>query len=262
MKLVSHKIAPTLTRIIEIVGKSNESWAKSKSTKSKNWAIVGTKPCFHLYDNQLRTLPGITYCIIMVQLHYLHSMYSAKLPVCPGLQAWSSGTSQQMISVLHRSCLSVLYPSIAALVHSLAEHSIKRAQAVSLLPHVLAYDNVKISSLIFVEQRPNTMSKVQSGTFAIIYSMSSLVLVQGHACPFYDNKPSVLDCISSSLGHHYWGGQFQWELSGTWWWLSWSAEVFSGWAQQHCYSLFQQPVDKCSYCGGQYLHKDDLTCRE
>src|ERR1700761_6176092 len=86
--------------------------------------------------------------IIMAQLHYLHSMYSAKVPVGLGLQAWASGTSQQMISVLHRSCLSVSYLSIAALVHSLAEHSIERAQAASLQPHILAYDNINVSSSI------------------------------------------------------------------------------------------------------------------
>ena len=108
----------------------------------------------------------------MAQLHYLRSMYLAKAPIGLGLQAWASGTSQQMISVLHRSCLSVLYPSIAAVVHSLAEHSIERAQAISRQPHVLAYDNVNVSSSIFVEQGPNTMSKVQSGTFAVIYELA------------------------------------------------------------------------------------------
>lgn len=88
------------------------------------------------------------------------------------LKAWASGTLWQMISVLHRSCLSVSYPSIAAVIHSLAEHSIEQAQFVSLRPHVLAYDNMNVSSSIFVEQGPNAMSKVQSGTLAVIYELS------------------------------------------------------------------------------------------
>jgi hypothetical protein len=78
-----------------------------------------------------------------------------------------------MISVLHRTCLSVSYPSIASIVHSLADHSIERARIVSHRPHLLAYDNVNMSSSIFVEQGPNTMSKVQSGTFAVIYELAN-----------------------------------------------------------------------------------------
>ncbi|KAH9012620.1 hypothetical protein EDB83DRAFT_2168703, partial [Lactarius deliciosus] len=36
------------------------------------------------------------------------------------------------------------------------------------LPHALAYDNINISSSIYVKQGPNAMSKVQSGTFALL----------------------------------------------------------------------------------------------
>ena len=108
----------------------------------------------------------------MAQLHYLCSMYSAKVPIGLGLQAWASGTSRQMISVLHRTCLSVSYPSIASIIHALADHSIERARDVSMSPHILAYDNVNISSSIFVEQGPKAMSKVQSGTFGVIYELA------------------------------------------------------------------------------------------
>ncbi|KAH9000233.1 hypothetical protein EDB92DRAFT_1789717 [Lactarius akahatsu] len=150
MEPIIHKVTPTLTRIIVNAGESKASRAKTKSTN----------PC--TFQASL---------IIMAQLHYLRSMYSAKIPIGLGLQAWASGTSRQMISVLHRTSLSVSYPSIASIIHSLANHSIERARVVSLRPHVLAYDNVNISSSIFVEQGPNTMSKVQSGTFAVIYEL-------------------------------------------------------------------------------------------
>ncbi|KAH9006039.1 hypothetical protein EDB84DRAFT_1246116, partial [Lactarius hengduanensis] len=81
------------------------------------------------------------------------------------------GTSRQMIDILHRTGLTVLYNSISSLVLKLVDRSIERAQAASLLPHALAYDNINISSLIYVEQGPNAMSKVQSGTFAVIYEL-------------------------------------------------------------------------------------------
>jgi hypothetical protein len=149
--------------------------------------------------------------IIMAQIHYLRSMYSAKIPIGLGLQAWASGTSQQMISVLHRSCLSVSYPSIAAVIHSLAEHSIKRAQAISLHPHILAYDNVNVSLLIYVEQGPNTMSKVQSGTLAIIYELSGACAEDMPILPLMTNlrqsSPlSITDlCPSVDAMHSYMG---------------------------------------------------------
>ena len=76
-----------------------------------------------------------------------------------------------MIDVLHQSCLVVSYPSIASMVQALADRSIERAKAAALQPHAPAYDNINISSFIFVEQGPNTMSKVQSGTFAVVYEL-------------------------------------------------------------------------------------------
>ena len=92
-----------------------------------------------------------------------------------------------MISVLHRSCLSVSYPSIVALVHSLAEHSIKRARAASLQPHILAYNKINVSSSIFIEQGPNTMSKVQSGTFAVIYELTGACAENMRVLPLMSN---------------------------------------------------------------------------
>ena len=57
------------------------------------------------------------------------------------------------------------------MVLSLTDHSIERAKVPSSLPHALAYDNINISSSIFIEQGPQAMSKVQSGTFAVIYEL-------------------------------------------------------------------------------------------
>ena len=88
-----------------------------------------------------------------------------------GLMAWSTGASRQLINVLHHACLSVSYPSVSSIITSLADHSIEKAKTATKGPHALAYDNINISSSIFVEQGPNAMSKVQSGTFAVIYEL-------------------------------------------------------------------------------------------
>ena len=76
-----------------------------------------------------------------------------------------------MIDVLHQTCLTILYPSIANMVLSLTDCSIEREKVTLLLPHALAYDNINISSLIFIEQGPHAMSQVQLGTFAVIYKL-------------------------------------------------------------------------------------------
>ena len=62
--------------------------------------------------------------------------------------------------------------SITKIIDALAEHSLEEARkAVRNGPHALAYDNINLSTSIFVEQTANTPSKVQSGTFPLIYEL-------------------------------------------------------------------------------------------
>ncbi|KAF9223166.1 hypothetical protein BS17DRAFT_809051 [Gyrodon lividus] len=46
-----------------------------------------------------------------------------------------------------------------------------RATAVAQGPHILCYDNIDISTSIFVEQRSSAPAKVQSGTFPVLYTV-------------------------------------------------------------------------------------------
>ena len=85
--------------------------------------------------------------------------------------AWSTGASKQLLNILHHSCLSLSYSSITTIITALADSSIERAKIAASLPHALTYDNINISTSIFVEQGPNMMSKVQSGTFAVLYEL-------------------------------------------------------------------------------------------
>ncbi|KAH9021720.1 hypothetical protein EDB85DRAFT_1871750 [Lactarius pseudohatsudake] len=158
---------PTLRSVLEAAGESKVSVAKPKSAKSRNRFTA--------------------LLIIMAQIHYLRSWNSARVQIGLGLQAWACGTSRQMIDVLHRTGLTVSYKSISNLVLKLADRSIERAKAASLLPHALAYDNVNISSSIYVEQGPNTMSKVQSGTFGVIYELLNARAEDMSIEPLVDN---------------------------------------------------------------------------
>lgn len=89
-----------------------------------------------------------------------------------GTAIWASGASRRTIEIYHQSGSSVSYPSIATVIDLLAERSIEDARtAVRTLPHGLGYDNVNISTSLFVEQTANTPSKVQSGSFPVIYEL-------------------------------------------------------------------------------------------
>ena len=85
-----------------------------------------------------------------------------------GLAAWLNGASRHLMNILHQSCLSMSY-LVSPTSSLFADKSIEEARRVAAGPHGLGYDNINISNSIFVEQGPNTMSKVQSGTFAVIY---------------------------------------------------------------------------------------------
>ncbi|KAN0136527.1 hypothetical protein V8E53_005574 [Lactarius tabidus] len=174
MRPVVHEIMPTLQLVLSAAGESKalSSWVKLAKSKNHSMALL----------------------IIMAQIHFLCSRNSAKVQIGLRLQAWACGTSRQMINVLHQTCLTVLYPSIANMVQALADCSIERARAVSLHPHALAYDNANVSSSIFVEQGPNTMSKVQSGTFAVIYELLNACAEDMDIKPLIENL-----CRSSPL---------------------------------------------------------------
>lgn len=138
----------------------------------------------------------------MAQLHFLRSRCSAKVAIGLGLQAWASGTSRQMMDVLHWTGLLVSYSSISNMVLALADRSVERAQVACLRPHALAYDNVNVSSSIFVEQGPTMMSKVQSGTFGVIYELCNArpedMKLEPLALNFRKSSPLLLSDLDSS----------------------------------------------------------------
>jgi hypothetical protein len=66
---------------------------------------------------------------------------------------------------------SVSYNSISNIIKALADRSIEDARRIAAGPHGLGYNNINMSSSIFVEQAPGAMSKVQLGTFGVIYKL-------------------------------------------------------------------------------------------
>ncbi|KIJ99839.1 hypothetical protein K443DRAFT_101532, partial [Laccaria amethystina LaAM-08-1] len=110
--------------------------------------------------------------IISSSVHHLCSLASCKVQIGLGLLAWTTGASHRMIDVLHQSVLSMSFVSITHIIDALTEHSLEEARkAVRIRPHALTYDNINLSTSIFVEQTANTPNKVQSGTFPVIYEL-------------------------------------------------------------------------------------------
>ena len=89
-----------------------------------------------------------------------------------------------MIDVLHQLGLSMSFITITHIVDALSELSLEEARkAVRNGPHALAYDNINLSTSIFVEQTTNTPNKVQSGTFPIIYMRLKAVAWHSNTSP-------------------------------------------------------------------------------
>ena len=88
----------------------------------------------------------------------------------------STGASHNLMNVLQRCGLTTSYPSVTNTVAALSTFSVRKASEVSLGPHAFAYDNLNMKSSTFMEKCVDAMSKVQSGTFAIIYSLPHVKL--------------------------------------------------------------------------------------
>ncbi|KAH9011587.1 hypothetical protein EDB84DRAFT_1590667 [Lactarius hengduanensis] len=110
--------------------------------------------------------------IIVRQLSYQRSNRVLGFPALFGLFLWSSGCSRQTIEALHRCGLSLCFNSVMNNIAALASQCLKLAVKVGSGPHVFCYDNIQISTSIFVEQRGSSgPAKVTSGTFGILYKV-------------------------------------------------------------------------------------------
>jgi hypothetical protein len=85
---------------------------------------------------------------------------------------WSAnGCSKQTIEVLQKCGLSLSLRSIGSLQESFANIKVADSARIARGPHKCGYDNINITTSIFVEQRSSAPAKVQSGTFAVIYKL-------------------------------------------------------------------------------------------
>ncbi|KAF7349594.1 hypothetical protein MSAN_01684800 [Mycena sanguinolenta] len=89
-----------------------------------------------------------------------------------GLFLWATGCARQTINAIFRCGLSVSYESVLNCIEHLSRHCDTNTLAHSEEIHGVAYDNLNISTSIFIEQRGSSgPAKVTSGTFGVLYGL-------------------------------------------------------------------------------------------
>ncbi|KAJ7689211.1 hypothetical protein B0H14DRAFT_3668009 [Mycena olivaceomarginata] len=111
--------------------------------------------------------------VVTPQLLYQSSNRCMSFQAQFGLFLWSTGSARQTIDAAFRCGLSVSYDSVLNLGQSLGLGcTMDNTLFVATEPHDLGYDNLNISTSIFVEQRgASGPAKVTSGTFGVLYGL-------------------------------------------------------------------------------------------
>ncbi|KAJ7934723.1 hypothetical protein B0H13DRAFT_1855017 [Mycena leptocephala] len=89
-----------------------------------------------------------------------------------GLFLWATGCARQTIDAIFRCGLSVSYDFVLNCIESLSFHCDAKTLARSNDMHGFSYDNMNLSTSIFVEQRGSGgPAEVTSGTFGVLYGL-------------------------------------------------------------------------------------------
>ncbi|KAJ7314181.1 hypothetical protein DFH08DRAFT_917896 [Mycena albidolilacea] len=136
--------------------------------------------------------------VVTHQLLYQSSNRCMSFQAQFGLFLWSTGSARQTIDAAFRCGLSVSYDSILNLGQSLGLGcTMENALFVATEPHGLGYDNLNISTSIFVEQRgASGPAKVTSGTFGVLYGLRNANFDDMLIAP-------IMRRLSASTGLHF-----------------------------------------------------------
>ncbi|KAJ6592212.1 hypothetical protein DFH09DRAFT_906761 [Mycena vulgaris] len=114
-----------------------------------------------------------------------------------GLFLWATDCARQTIDALFRCGLSVSYDSVLNLIESLSHYCVDVAIDLSKGIHAFCYDNMNLSTSIFVEQRGSAgPSKVTSGTFGLLYKLRNALAEHMLIAP-------IMKRFKETLGLHF-----------------------------------------------------------
>ncbi|KAF9226424.1 hypothetical protein BS17DRAFT_878968 [Gyrodon lividus] len=131
--------------------------------------------------------------VIVTQLAKERSQLSLYFAAPLTLCLWTNGASRQTIEALHKCGLCISFISLTKLLNNLATQTLERAAHVARGPHIMCYDNINISTSIFVEQRASAPAKVQSGTFAVLYEVRNGNPTHMHLSPILAQAQQASD---------------------------------------------------------------------
>ncbi|PPR02842.1 hypothetical protein CVT24_002320 [Panaeolus cyanescens] len=168
-----------------------EAWDMSKNTVQTpilTEILLAAAETARAREENKKKRPYATCNMIVNQLRYQRSHHSLGSQTILGIFLWSSGCSRQTIDALHRCGIAVSYTSVLKALEQLAKHCMCLAVAAALtLCFAFCYDNINISTSIFVEQRgARGPAKVTSGTFGVVYKLRNAVPEQMKLAPILD----------------------------------------------------------------------------
>ncbi|KAI0042500.1 hypothetical protein FA95DRAFT_1525335, partial [Auriscalpium vulgare] len=100
-----------------------------------------------------------------------HRSQNAQLFSCPaGLALWAAGAPRQIFDILSKLGFTMEYSSLPPARAAIAKGCLELASQQARKRHILTYDNIQISTSIFVEQRDDAPPKVATGTTIILYA--------------------------------------------------------------------------------------------
>ncbi|KAF8452793.1 hypothetical protein L210DRAFT_3608609 [Boletus edulis BED1] len=135
--------------------------------------------------------------VIITQLAKEHSQLTIYFAAPFTFFLWTNGASRQTIEALHKCGLCISFSSLTKLINNLAAQVLDQAARFAHGPHVMCYDNINISTSIFVEQRASAPAKVQSGTFAILYEVRNGDPAHMHLSPILARAQQASDLLFS-----------------------------------------------------------------
>ncbi|KAI4527996.1 hypothetical protein K525DRAFT_185352, partial [Schizophyllum commune Loenen D] len=138
--------------------------------------------------------------LIVAMLYHAHTNNASKVQHALGLFVWSTGASRHLIEVLARAHLTPSFSTIQSTLSDLASDAVLRAiRAVDTVPHAFTYDNFKLSYSQFIEQRIESPSKVQSGSFCVFYELYRARFEHMKIAPMMDRLLKSTDLVLDDI---------------------------------------------------------------
>ena len=164
---IPEHLAPFLSNVLCACAVSDRAMKENKTKKGT--FTVSMPLLISRLEVKTLTQPQIVNVVIH-QLANFRSQNSQWFQVPFSLLLLAHGTPRAVVDMLNKLHFSPCFDTISSTSITLADGCIAEAINIAKGPHVLAYDNIQVSTSPLIEQREGAPAKVQSGTVSVIYS--------------------------------------------------------------------------------------------